>query len=257
RSVSTASCNRARALSKMTPWTFSRLISRSVGMAATSSNLTIGVGSSAGWPMILLQRPTHSSQMNTLGPAMSLATLCWLLPQNEQWSVGCSPLRRDHGKRDAAFLSLPLRVMNGTGVKAALTVKPNLTPLVKASLTHGEGDCPGPGRDMAQSTRPLRSRYREPAAAIYVASQHGRRHGAFRHPAHPPAAVPFPQRLFEQTEHSHAERKDGRRHRLDLRHRSRHCARARRRGRQCGSQRFWRRQRDRKDPPRRPQALPP
>src|SRR5215475_1224246 len=136
RSVSTASCRRARALSKMTPWTFSRLISRSVGMAATSSNLTIGVGSSAGRPMILLQRPTHSSQMNTLGPAMSLATLCWLLPQNEQWSVGCSPLRRDHGKRDAAFLSLPLRVMNGTGVKAALTVKPNLTPLVKASLTH-------------------------------------------------------------------------------------------------------------------------
>src|SRR5215510_12598599 len=111
RSVSTASCNRARALSKMTPWTFSRLISRSVGMAETSSNLTIGVGSSAGWPMILLQRPTHSSQMNTVGPAMSFATLCWLLPQNEQWSVGCSPLRRDHGKRDAAFLSLPLRVM--------------------------------------------------------------------------------------------------------------------------------------------------
>src|SRR5436190_5370194 len=30
---------------------------------------------------------THSSQMNTVGPAMSLRTSCWLLPQNEQKSV--------------------------------------------------------------------------------------------------------------------------------------------------------------------------
>jgi len=30
---------------------------------------------------------THSSQMNTVGPAMSLRTSCWLLPQNEQYSV--------------------------------------------------------------------------------------------------------------------------------------------------------------------------
>jgi hypothetical protein len=27
---------------------------------------------------------THSSQINTVGPAMSLRTSCWLLPQNEQ-----------------------------------------------------------------------------------------------------------------------------------------------------------------------------
>jgi hypothetical protein len=30
---------------------------------------------------------THSSQMKTVGPAMSLRTSCWLLPQKEQWSV--------------------------------------------------------------------------------------------------------------------------------------------------------------------------
>src|SRR6516165_11799559 len=29
---------------------------------------------------------THSSQINTVGPAMSLRTSCWLLPQNVQYS---------------------------------------------------------------------------------------------------------------------------------------------------------------------------
>src|SRR6188768_3500873 len=33
------------------------------------------------------QSSTHSSQTNTVGPAMSLRTSCWLLPQNEQYSV--------------------------------------------------------------------------------------------------------------------------------------------------------------------------
>src|SRR5262249_47364128 len=31
-----------------------------------------------------MHNSTHSSQMNTVGPAMSLRTSCWLLPQNEQ-----------------------------------------------------------------------------------------------------------------------------------------------------------------------------
>ena len=31
-----------------------------------------------------MQSSTHSSQMNTVGPAMSFRTSCWLLPQNEQ-----------------------------------------------------------------------------------------------------------------------------------------------------------------------------
>src|SRR2546421_204303 len=37
--------------------------------------------------MMSMHSSTHSSQMNTVGPAMSLRTSCWLLPQNEQASV--------------------------------------------------------------------------------------------------------------------------------------------------------------------------
>src|SRR5262245_31955001 len=37
-------------------------------------------------PMMSMHNSTHSSQMNTVGPAMSLRTSCWLLPQNMQWS---------------------------------------------------------------------------------------------------------------------------------------------------------------------------
>ena len=36
--------------------------------------------------MMSLQSSTHSSQMNTDGPAISLRTSCWLLPQKEQYS---------------------------------------------------------------------------------------------------------------------------------------------------------------------------
>src|ERR1700759_1819929 len=37
--------------------------------------------------MMSMQSSTHSSQMKTVGPAISLRTSCWLLPQNEQYSV--------------------------------------------------------------------------------------------------------------------------------------------------------------------------
>src|SRR5271169_814262 len=37
--------------------------------------------------MMSMQSSTHSSQMNTVGPAISFRTSCWLLPQNEQYSV--------------------------------------------------------------------------------------------------------------------------------------------------------------------------
>src|SRR5262245_66620113 len=37
-------------------------------------------------PMMSMHSSTHSSQINTVGPAMSLRTSCWLLPQNEQRS---------------------------------------------------------------------------------------------------------------------------------------------------------------------------
>src|SRR5438477_9351607 len=37
--------------------------------------------------MMSMQSSTHSSQMKTVGPAISLRTSCWLLPQNEQYNV--------------------------------------------------------------------------------------------------------------------------------------------------------------------------
>src|SRR5436190_22067086 len=36
--------------------------------------------------MISMHNSTHSSQINTVGPAMTLRTSCWLLPQNAPWS---------------------------------------------------------------------------------------------------------------------------------------------------------------------------
>src|SRR5438552_18649136 len=37
--------------------------------------------------IISMQSSTHSSQIKTVGPAISLRTSCWLLPQNEQYNV--------------------------------------------------------------------------------------------------------------------------------------------------------------------------
>src|SRR5947199_39002 len=37
--------------------------------------------------MMSMQSSTHSSQIKTVGPAISLRTSCWLLPQNEQYNV--------------------------------------------------------------------------------------------------------------------------------------------------------------------------
>src|SRR5476649_2163924 len=37
--------------------------------------------------MMSMHNSTHSSQMNTVGPAINLRTSCWLLPQKEQYSV--------------------------------------------------------------------------------------------------------------------------------------------------------------------------
>src|SRR5215831_15531710 len=55
-----------------------------------------GVGRSDFWPfaplseavssrIMSLHSSMHSSQMNTEGPAISLRTSCWLLPQKEQY----------------------------------------------------------------------------------------------------------------------------------------------------------------------------
>src|ERR1700744_2522773 len=37
--------------------------------------------------MMSMQSSTHSLQMKTFGPAISLRTSCWLLPQKEQYRV--------------------------------------------------------------------------------------------------------------------------------------------------------------------------
>src|SRR5436190_14509532 len=54
--------------------------------------------------MMSLQSSMHSSQMNTDGPAMSLRTSCWLLPQKEQYS-SFSP--------DELFSDMALHVLPG------------------------------------------------------------------------------------------------------------------------------------------------
>src|ERR1700709_1111618 len=41
--------------------------------------------------IISMQSSTHSSQMNTVGPAISLRTSCCDLPQNEQYNVFFEP----------------------------------------------------------------------------------------------------------------------------------------------------------------------
>src|SRR5438552_13449582 len=60
------------------------LISRGVGRSdfAPLPPLSEAVSSR----MMSLHSSMHSSQMKTDGPAMSLRTSCWLLPQNEQYS---------------------------------------------------------------------------------------------------------------------------------------------------------------------------
>src|SRR6202140_715436 len=51
--------------------------------------------------MMSMHSSTHSLQMNTVGPAISLRTSCWLLPQNVQWSVFLESLP------PALFISVP------------------------------------------------------------------------------------------------------------------------------------------------------
>src|SRR4249919_1931328 len=59
--------------------------------------------------MMSMHSSTHSSQMKTVGPAMSLRTSCWLLPQNVQWSVFLESLP------PALFISVPQLDANRRG----------------------------------------------------------------------------------------------------------------------------------------------
>src|SRR6187549_2183913 len=63
--------------------------------------------------MMSLHSSTHSSQMNTLGPAMSLRTSCWLLPQKEQYRILLlSPVRLERSSVIASWPP-PRRAKNG------------------------------------------------------------------------------------------------------------------------------------------------
>src|SRR5499427_3702716 len=65
-------------------------------------------------PTMSMHSSTHSSQMNTVGPAMSLRTSCWLLPQNVQWSgFLASPLL-------TLFISEPRQDTSGLDLTDAL-----------------------------------------------------------------------------------------------------------------------------------------
>src|SRR5690606_7496140 len=60
------------------------LISAGTGSSLRTASRAASCDSSR---MMSLQRSMHSSQMNTDGPAISLRTSCWFLPQKEQCKV--------------------------------------------------------------------------------------------------------------------------------------------------------------------------
>src|SRR5258706_478540 len=55
--------------------------------------------------MISMQSSTHSSQINTVGPAISFRTSCWLLPQKELVPLDRG---RDHLERLLGMLDVDL-----------------------------------------------------------------------------------------------------------------------------------------------------
>jgi hypothetical protein len=60
------------------------LISDGLRDGRRPTELVVALTSSA---MMSLQSPMHSSQMYTVGPAMSFFTSRWLLPQKEHWRL--------------------------------------------------------------------------------------------------------------------------------------------------------------------------
>src|SRR3954471_14986023 len=85
--------------------------------------------------MMSLQSSTHSSQTNTDGPAMSLRTSCWLLPQKEQYSsLPSSCLPRESSDMDGpqqvsanqsfAVIGSVAGVYSTRGHHAAKTLRP-------------------------------------------------------------------------------------------------------------------------------------
>src|SRR5216117_3591558 len=58
-------------------------MSRGLGTPSRERNTVVLCSSR----MMSMHSSTHSSQMNTVGPAISLRTSCWLFPQKEQYKV--------------------------------------------------------------------------------------------------------------------------------------------------------------------------
>src|SRR5262249_45080717 len=75
--------------------------------------------------MMSMQSSTHSSQMKTVGPAISLRTSCWLLPQNEQYSVFLEPL--------VPTLLIPLSVRRSTSLDQPISAHPSWTLINRAN----------------------------------------------------------------------------------------------------------------------------
>src|SRR4030095_11855437 len=73
--------------------------------------------------MMSLHSSMHSSQMNTDGPAMSLRTSCWLLPQNEQYSSFSPPTLSDI--HSSSFPPLRHQVTLSTLLTSTLSTMPS------------------------------------------------------------------------------------------------------------------------------------
>src|SRR5215831_4339740 len=139
-------------------------------MTYSSRNFLIstGIGSDARVPrsnllssaMMSLQTSTHSSQMNTVGPAMSLRTSFWSLLQNEHRRTSFSPV---------FFV-----VMNAS--RSALVYRRSVRPSL-AGVGHPRlraTSCPS-GQDVVNDTVILRLRRPHDVVAICVLLDTGHR----------------------------------------------------------------------------------
>src|SRR6478672_10323676 len=94
--------------------------------------------------MMSMHSSTHSSQMKTVGPAMSFLTSCWLLPQNEQYRV---------------FFESPPALLMGLYYSSKTGIlKPVRSPLPDGFRRHPRGRDRGSGRNATRLR--ITARYR-------------------------------------------------------------------------------------------------
>src|SRR6195952_2514739 len=152
----------------MTYW--SRYSRMAVGLGRSSSLTSLVSASSSS--MISLHRSMHSSQMYTPGPAISLRTCFWLLPQKEHFSKSppspiraMSPLDLDLASSGRYLVVVPSAGLARTAEIRRLTVTPDRTRCTAArhsfprSDTDAAGGRPsaGPGRGRGvERHRPIR-----------------------------------------------------------------------------------------------------